>query len=468
MALRRVLIVESDASEAAALARTLSDTDWTILWARDGHHALSLMHPVPPEVIFLALWLPSMDGLETLQMLRGMGVESPVVMLSGHGTIAAAVKAIQLGACTFLEKPVGRERLRQALQQAMPHSRSLLIPPDVLGHSVQDHPRLGGTPVSPKLPASLSGARPPAVARRGRTSRTFRSPPPTSKQKTLGRSVVLKGQGLQTGQKIGMILTPLPPQSGVVFCDLITRTTIPALVQYVNSTDLSTNLRRQGTVVRTVEHLLSVLHAYGLTNLRIKVCGEVPILDGSARDLCRVIEEAGVVEQEAAVEEFIVDRCYRIGDETLAGKSLLVEPYDGFKITYRLAYPPPLGVQLVSYEHRDGVGYRQAIAPARTFAFLQDVERLHDLGLMAGGRLNNVVLLDAGRVLNHTRLRFPDECARHKVLDIMGDFYLLGKPLRGHILANMTGHAENIALVAQLWEATRTHNPAAGRKEMPS
>jgi UDP-3-O-[3-hydroxymyristoyl] N-acetylglucosamine deacetylase len=448
MARRRVLIVENDTSEATALAGMLPGTEWTVLWARDGHHALSLMRPVPPEVICLALWLPGMDGLETLQMLRSMRVESPVIMLSGHGTIAAAVKAMQLGARTFLEKPVSPERLRQAVRQAVLFPR---LPLTIQGSH-----------------AGLPAAKPPAEPRRGQSYGSFRSPAPISKQRTLSRSMILKGHGLQTGRKTGVILTPLPPRSGVVFCDLVTRATIPALVPYVDSTDLSTSLRRHGTVVRTVEHLLSVLHAYRLTNLQIKVSGEVPILDGSALDWCRLIEEAGVVEQDASVDEFIVDRCYRIGDEAPAGKSLLVEPYDGFKITYRLAYPPPLGVQLVTYEHRDGSSYRQAIAPARTFAFLRDVEHLHDLGLMAGGRLNNVILLDAGSMLNNTRLRFPDEGAKHKVLDIMGDFYLLGKPLRGHIRANMTGHTENVALVAQLWEAIRAHDTAAGRQEMTS
>jgi UDP-3-O-acyl-N-acetylglucosamine deacetylase len=121
-----------------------------------------------------------------------------------------------------------------------------------------------------------------------------------------------------------------------------------------------------------------------------------------------------------------------------------------------LSYPKPLGIQEIIYEHRDGSSYRQDIAPARTFAFLRDVENMHTLGLVAGGRFNNVILIDNEKIVNSVQLRFPDEFARHKVLDIIGDFYLLGGPLRGHIKANMTGHTENIALVQKLRAALQT------------
>jgi UDP-3-O-[3-hydroxymyristoyl] N-acetylglucosamine deacetylase len=150
------------------------------------------------------------------------------------------------------------------------------------------------------------------------------------------------------------------------------------------------------------------------------------------------------------MEEFVVDRCYAVGQVRTDTKFILVEPYDGFRVTYRLDYPPPLGVQEFSYEHTDSTSYRHAIAPARTFAFVKEVERMHELGLIAGGRLTNVVLIGEEKIINSAPLRFPDECVRHKILDIIGDVYLLGKMVRGHVHANMTGHTENIALVKQL------------------
>ena len=277
----------------------------------------------------------------------------------------------------------------------------------------------------------------------------------TLKQKTLRQSTVLYGQGLQSGLKTGVILSPLPPNSGIIFCNIATAEQLPASVAYVTSTDLSTSLCKGSVMARTVEHLMSVLHAYRISNLLIKISHEIPIMDGSATAFCDLLEQAGIEEQDALTEEFVVDCCYHLGEVGSVSKSIAVEPYDGFRITYRLHYPPPLGVQEYTYEHQDETSYRREIAPARTFAFVKDVEQMHEVGLVAGGRLNNVILLDNDKIVNSVKLRFPDECARHKVLDILGDLYLLGRPLRGHVRANMTGHTENIALVQRLSEAMR-------------
>ncbi|MGQ4806828.1 UDP-3-O-acyl-N-acetylglucosamine deacetylase [Candidatus Entotheonellaceae bacterium PAL068K] len=279
------------------------------------------------------------------------------------------------------------------------------------------------------------------------------APSQPQKQKTLSRSMVLYGQGLQTGLKTGIILAPLPPNSGIIFSNITTGETFPASILFVESTDFSICLRKGRGVAKTVEHLMSVLHAYRITNLLIKIGEEIPIMDGSAAAFCQSIQESGVEEQEARAEEFVVDQCYHIGNGNLEAKSILVEPYNGFRITYRLAYPQPVGVQEFTYEHHDGASFCREIARARTFGFVRDIEQLHKLGLLAGGRLNNVILLDDEKVVNSGDLRFPDEYARHKVLDLMGDLYLLGMALRGHVRANMTGHTENAALVRQLYEA---------------
>lgn len=275
------------------------------------------------------------------------------------------------------------------------------------------------------------------------SSRTF-------KQKTLRQSTVLYGQGLQSGLKTGVILSPLPPNSGIVFWNIATAEQLPASVAFVASTDFSTSLRKGGVMARTIEHLMSALHAYRISNVLVKISDEIPIMDGSASAFCDLVEQAGIIEQDVLAEEFVVERCYHVGDVGTAAKSIVVEPYDGFRITYRLDYPAPLGVQEYTYEHQDEASYRRDIAPARTFAFVKDVEQMHEVGLVAGGRLNNVILLDGEKIVNSVELHFPDECARHKVLDIMGDLYLLGRPLRGHVRANMTGHTENIALVQKL------------------
>jgi two-component system nitrogen regulation response regulator NtrX len=277
-----------------------------------------------------------------------------------------------------------------------------------------------------------------------------------SNQRTLRRSVVLHGQGLQSGLKTGMILSPLPPNRGIIFSNITSGETLPASIDFVESTDFCTSLRRGRIAARTIEHIMSVLHAYRISNLLIKISDEIPIMDGSAADFCQLIEEGGIEEQSPTVEEFVVDRCYHVGVLQPDAKYILVEPYDGFRVSYCLRYPKPLGIQEITYEHQDGSGYRQDIAPARTFAFLRDVEKMHALGLVEGGRFNNVILIDDEKIVNSVQLRFPDEFARHKVLDIIGDFYLLGKPIRGYIRANMTGHTENIALVQKLRATLQT------------
>jgi UDP-3-O-acyl N-acetylglucosamine deacetylase len=260
----------------------------------------------------------------------------------------------------------------------------------------------------------------------------------------------MHGQGLQSGSKTGLVLSPLPPHQGILFRDLITREQLPADVGWVDSTQFCTSLSKGLMKANTVEHLMSALHAYQITNVLITLGDEVPFMDGSSLAFCQHIEAAGIVEQEALAECFVVDRCYRNSSAESEAKLILIEPYDGFRITYRASYPAPIGTQEWTYEHHSGAHYRQELAPARTFGFVKDVEAMHDAGLIPGGRFNNTILLGDSGMVNTAPLRFSNEFVRHKILDIMGDFYLLGQPIRGHIRANMTGHTDNVELVRQL------------------
>jgi UDP-3-O-acyl-N-acetylglucosamine deacetylase len=175
--------------------------------------------------------------------------------------------------------------------------------------------------------------------------------------------------------------------------------------------------------------------------------GEVPIMDGSAVEFCRLIDGAGVIDQGGVVEEIVVNRRIMVGKED--GESIVIEPADCFGVAYTLLYPHPVGLQQYTYIHTGPESFREEIAPARTFGFLRDMKQLATMGLASGGRLDNCVLIDDEKVVN-TALRFPDEFARHKILDIMGDTYLLGRPLRGMITARMTGHSDNIALLREI------------------
>lgn len=267
------------------------------------------------------------------------------------------------------------------------------------------------------------------------------------RQRTLRRSVVLCGQGLHSGLKTGLILTPMPPNSGIHFGNISTGETVAAHLDFVEKTEYATTLRRNKATARTIEHILAALHVYRITNLLIKISEEVPIMDGSASDFCQIIEDGGIEEQEEALAELTVTEPIEIGDKD--GPFIRIEPAEELSIEYTLEYPPPVGKQFFKYTYQGPEHFRQNIAPARTFGFLKDIEKLEKMGLASGGRLDNVILIDDEKIIN-TELRFPDEFVRHKILDIIGDLYLLGRPVRGRVVAHKTGHKENIALLHRL------------------
>lgn len=275
------------------------------------------------------------------------------------------------------------------------------------------------------------------------------------RQRTLKNSVVLRGLGLHSGIKTGMILSPLPPDSGIVFGDISTGLRVPALLENVHSTEYATTLSNGSVTIKTIEHIMSALHSYRITNLLIKIGDEAPIMDGSALDFCQIIEDSGIEDQDGFIEEIIVNEPVSVGDEA-DGPGIRVEPAPIFSIQYHLDYPAPIGAQEYEYVHQSGEHYKETIAPARTFGFIRDVKKLEEAGLAGGGKLSNFVLIDDEKVIN-TPLRFPDEPARHKILDLIGDLYLLGRPIRGKIIARKSGHTQNIALIKKISE--RLHGP---------
>jgi len=272
---------------------------------------------------------------------------------------------------------------------------------------------------------------------------------PTLRQRTVQRSVVIHGQGLQSGVKTGMILSPLPANSGILFGDIATGATVPAEAAYVESTGYATTLRHGLVMARTVEHIMAALHMYRITNALVKIGGEVPFMDGSALDFCQLIEDAGIEEQAAEAKVLKIRERHVWGREEPDQKHFIVEPAAGLTLTYHLHYPAPIGRQSYTFTVDSPEHFKATIAPARTFGFVKEIEQLHALGMANGGRLTNVILVDESRIIN-TELRFPDEFVRHKVLDLLGDLYLTGRFVQGKITAYFTGHTENLALVKYL------------------
>jgi UDP-3-O-[3-hydroxymyristoyl] N-acetylglucosamine deacetylase len=414
---RTILVVDDEDRVRESIREILSDEGYRVIEASHGSQVLDLIRGKRPSLVLLDIWMPDMDGIGLLKEIKKEAPELNVIMISGHGNIHTAVTATKLGAFDFIEKPLSLEGLLLTVRRAL------------------------GESSGPE--AKIKKAKENKIRRRGRaTAKNGRAR--TFKQKTLKKSVVFSGQGLHSGIKTGVVLHPLPPNSGVLFSGISADATVPAHLDYVGSTGYATSLRGKGIVVGTVEHFLAVLHSYGIGNLLVKIQGEIPIMDGSALEFCRLIEEAGIEEQEEEWSEIAIDRTYRVGDKN--GESISVEPAETFSVKYVLNYPEPVGIQEHTYVSHDPDSFKGEIAPARTFGFLKDIEQLEKVGLVNGGRLSNCILIDNERVIN-TELRFPNEFARHKILDIIGDFYLLGRPMRGAVTARMTGHTDNIALL---------------------
>ena len=421
---KTILVVDDEEGVRESVREVLTDEGYRVVDTADGNQVLQIIKEHRPELVLLDIWMPQMDGIGLLREIKNQEPDINVVMVSGHGNIHTAVTATKFGAFDFIEKPVSLDGLLSTVQRALGE-----IPVPGTNKPISDRSRKGNIAKS----AAIRGA-------------TAAQP---IKQKTLKKSVVLSGQGLHSGVKTGLILHPLPPGSGILFTGISSEVTVPAHLDYVGSTGYATSLRSKDYAVGTVEHLLAVLHSYGISNLLIKVQGEIPILDGSAVEFCHAIDEAGVEEQNQVCAPIVIDRPYRV--DAKGGQSIRVEPAAGFSVRYLLRYPKPVGEQEHTYVDQGPEFFKAEIAPARTFGFLKDIAQLQNMGLANGGRLSNFILIDDEKIVN-TELRYPDEFARHKILDILGDFYLLGRPIVGAVTAVMTGHSDNIALLRQVRE----------------
>jgi UDP-3-O-[3-hydroxymyristoyl] N-acetylglucosamine deacetylase len=279
-------------------------------------------------------------------------------------------------------------------------------------------------------------------------------------QRTLGENVVLNGVGLLSGRKTGIILGPLGVNEGIVFQTLDGQTipghitsldnfsrTDPSKIFSANSTTLD-NGRQQ---IRTVEHLMATFSIYGITNVLIKVDDEIPNTDGSAKDFNDLIAQVGIVEQQAPAKVAVIRQKLGVGKEERHEKHLYAEPFEGFEIVMRVDYPQPIGVQNFTFNPEKG-SFSEEIAPARSFNTFENIEMAQRLGKVGSGYLNSHIIMHEGKVIN-TELRYVDEFVRHKILDLIGDLYLLGFPIRGRITANMTSHGHNQALVQLLHQA---------------
>ena len=278
-------------------------------------------------------------------------------------------------------------------------------------------------------------------------------------QRTLKTTIRTTGVGLHTGARVELTLRPAQPDTGIVFhrSDLAQPVSIPATADNVGDTRLSSTLAAGGVSISTVEHLMSALAGLGIDNLHVDVAGPaLPIMDGSAGPFVFLLQSAGIVEQPARKRYIRVRAPAEIHD---GDKWARFEPFAGFRLDFTIDFPHPV----FGTENRHVVvdfaqhSYVKEVARARTFGFMQDVEAMRSAGLALGGSLQNAVVLDDTRVLNTEGLRYDNEFVKHKVLDAIGDLYLLGHPLIGQYTAFKPGHALNNLLVRALLARPEAH-----------
>jgi UDP-3-O-[3-hydroxymyristoyl] N-acetylglucosamine deacetylase len=432
-----ICIVDDQPYICSTISSILEDEGYKTIVFQDAESFWQSLDTLEPSLVMLDIWLPGIDGLQLLKRLQGRFPGLPIIMMSGHAGIETAVSAIKAGAYDFMEKPLHLEVLLDKVKSA-----------------ITRRPSTGVSNFPSDIELEVVNADlliPPGMVE------VVDSPKP---QRTLKENVVLNGVGLLSGRKTGIILTPLGINEGIIFQTLDgqdIRGHITSLENFsktdsskifsANSTTLD-NGRQQ---VRTVEHLMAVFSIYGITNVLIKVDDEVPNIDGSAKDFCDLIEEAGIEDQQAFARVAVIRQRIGIGNDEGHEKHLYAEPFEGFEIKMRVDYPLPIGEQTFTF-NSEKRSFVKEIAPARSFNTFENIEMAQRLGKVGGGYLNSHIIMYEGKVIN-TELRYPDEFVRHKILDLLGDLYLLGFPIRGRITANMTSHGYNQALVERLYQA---------------
>jgi len=287
------------------------------------------------------------------------------------------------------------------------------------------------------------------------------------RQRTLKTAIRATGVGLHTGEKVYMTLRPAAVNSGITFrrVDLDEPVDIPADATLVGETMLGTTLIHKGAKVATVEHLMSAAAGLGIDNLNVDLSApEVPIMDGSAGPFVFLLQSAGIEEQNAAKKFVRIKKKVRIED---GDKWAQFTPFNGFKVNFRISFNHPVFNKLSQDASIDfsSTSFLKEVSRARTFCFLRDVEALRAQNLTLGGSMDNAIVLDDYRILNEDGLRYANEFVIHKILDAIGDVYLLGHSLIGEFSANKSGHDLNNKLLRTLladqsaWDEVTFNDP---------
>lgn len=290
-------------------------------------------------------------------------------------------------------------------------------------------------------------------------------------QRTLKNVIRATGVGLHTGEKVYLTLRPAPADSGIVFSrvDLDPVVEIPARTAYVNDTTLATTIAKDGERISTIEHLMSAFCGLGIDNAIVEVSApELPIMDGSAATFVFLIQSAGIEEQDALKKFLRIKKEVSVtGPEGVSwhDQTATIKPFDGFKVTHTIVYDNPVIKEQRASVNFSSTSFVKEVSRARTFGLMKEFEHLRERNLIQGGSLDNAVVVDDYRILNDDGLRHEDEFVRHKILDAIGDLYVLGYSIIGEFEGYKSGHAAHQALRQELlaradaWEMVSFDTP---------
>lgn len=429
-----ILIIDDDKAILSTMRDLLESEGYAVYTADEGEKGLACIENLSPDLILLDVWLPHIDGLMLLSKIKEKASHIPVVMMSGHAGIETAVRATKLGAADFIEKPFSLEKILSILE-------TFLTPVGSQYTEVDDKEE--------KLTHDEERLKRSALLRKNHLN-----------QRTIAKSVVCNGQGLFSGKKVGLQMLPAPPNTGIKFIDLTSGSEIPLHPSYLYSAHVknpssaglanSTSLTNGTVIARTIEHLLAALHAFSITNLYIKIDEEIPNTDGSSIDFCKIIEEAEVIEQEGKILELQVEERLEFGDiENEDAPSMILTPSDCLDISLSISFEPPIGKQSLRFVMKEPNDFIKEIASARSFNTLDNIDMAQKVGRVGSGMISSHIIIHDGKIIN-TELKYEDEFVRHKILDIIGDLYLLGHPLKAKIEANRTSHVFNHEVISEL------------------
>ena len=415
-----VLIIDDEEDILSSCKAVLEDEDYDVETAKDYDEAIKIFESKKIDLVFLDVWLPNVDGLDILSNIKEKYPNTTVIMMSGHAGVETAVRATKMGAYDFLEKPISISKLLSSCDEVLNKKEN--NNETEINYSNNNHNK---SKLKYKIP-----------------------------QRTIAKSVVVSGFALMEGRKTALTLVPAEVNTGIVFVDINSNTRIKLSHENILSKDKSGAVNSTALVsgnrhIKTTEHFLAALHMMGITNLIVKCDGEVPNVDGSALVFCDALKEAGYIEQEDYIEPIVIDRELVYGNVNDNETYIILSPYDGLEVNLRIDFAGSIGVQQFDYKFESFEQFSEDIGRARSFNTLDNIDYAQKMGMAGSGMIGSHIILCEGKVIN-TKLHFDNEFVRHKILDIIGDMYILGRPIKAKIRANKSSHSFNHSVVHDL------------------